>query len=161
MSRPGVALTWAVVILLCAIWGTIFIELVGPVLCFFRPTRRAGLVLIWLLAFLLGGCPRSLYFEFVGLFWMCSMFWVPPETLTRAAEDALAVPRRIGAWLAERGAPVPSERVARAGLFVLVLVAIGVTRLHDDNLDWQLYVWRVTAMIAVPTYCPLARLASA
>lgn len=85
-----------------AIGATLVIELLGPVLLWWRRTRLVGLTLIWTLAIGLSSNTRAVYFEFIGLFWACSLLWLDPAVLQGTAERLAGLGARALAPLRAR-----------------------------------------------------------
>lgn len=131
------------------IGATLVMEMVGPVLLWPRRTRPVGVALIWMLALGLSSNARAIYFEFIGLFWACSLFWLDPAVLQGAADRLASVAQRLRALVPARTGPaewvVALLKVVAAAVFG-TLVQIGRGS-HDEAP--LIYVWLIAGLVAI------------
>jgi hypothetical protein len=82
-----------------AIYSTVALEILGPLLLWPRLTRGVGLGLLWLFALGLSSNTRAVYFEFMGWFWACSLVWLDPCALRGTADELARVGAQLASWL--------------------------------------------------------------
>jgi hypothetical protein len=79
------------------LYAALAIELSAPLLLLHRRTRAVGLALYWLLCIGLALNPRSHYFDFAGLYFALSLFFVPARLVHRSLTTLRACARRVRA----------------------------------------------------------------
>jgi hypothetical protein len=78
---------------------TVATELAVPWLWLFARTRLVGLACLWTLSLGMVLNTRAVYFEFIGLFWACSLWWLEPGVLAATSERLTTLVGRAPRWL--------------------------------------------------------------
>jgi len=130
------------------IYGGLVGELGSAFLLLFRRTRKIGLVLLWGVSLMLYMQVMSHYFEFIGLFFAMSLFYVDPQPLSRVARRVTAVRNQLERWVTSlfRG------RAPKQTVPLLVIVPYGIMLAAGASgtvVTLTVYRWLCTAVLVV------------
>jgi hypothetical protein len=127
------------------------LETIGPILMVLPWTRRAGITLSWLVLLALAVNPRSHYFEFAGLFFACSIFFLSTHEVYRARLRCWWRLRKLLSSFTRLRRALGDSRLVALGslLAILLTVAREIVLPHQTLLEGFRVLWVFSALLLV------------